>query len=97
MRHGSRKRASPDPLAPVNAVTWLVVRDALSQVLEFTELAPLADLRAVLSAARDARITDGWAAEEIGPRCAFFFASRDGERILVGIERREPWRDARGI
>jgi len=59
MRHVSRKRASPDPLASVNAVTWLVVRNALSRVIEFTELAPLADLRSVLNAAREARIADG--------------------------------------
>jgi DNA-binding transcriptional LysR family regulator len=29
MRHTSRKRSAPDPLAPVNATTWLVVRNRL--------------------------------------------------------------------
>jgi len=58
-------------------------------MIEFTELAPLTDLRRVLNAAR-ARIAGGWMAEEIGPSCAFFFATRERERILVTIERREP-------
>jgi len=90
MRHSSRKRASPDPLLPVDAVTWLVVRNALSRMVESIELPPRSDLRAVLNAARDARMAAGWAAGDIGPRCAFFFASRDGKRVLVGIERRDP-------
>ena len=90
VRHGTRKRAAPDPLKIVNAVTWLVVRDALSRIIESTELAPLTELHAVLTVARDARIADGWTAEDIGPRCAFFFASRDGTRVLVGIERIDP-------
>jgi hypothetical protein len=66
------------------------VRNALSQVIGFTELAPLSDLRRVLNAAREARIADGWTPEEIGPSCAFFFATRERERILVTIERRDP-------
>jgi hypothetical protein len=40
MRHGSRRRASPDPLEPISETTWLVVRNALNQVLECSELAP---------------------------------------------------------
>jgi hypothetical protein len=56
MRHGSRRRASPDPLEPISETTWLVVRNALSQVLECSELAPRTDLRALLTAARDARL-----------------------------------------
>lgn len=56
-------------------------------LLEVTELPPLADQRAVLVAAREARITGGWHADNIGPKCAFFFATRVGERIMVGIER----------
>ena len=90
MRHTSRKRSSPDPLAPVNAPSWLVVRDRVGCVLESAELPARADLRAVLTAARDARIADGWLAEDIGPVCSFFFASRDGRRVLVGIERIPP-------
>jgi hypothetical protein len=95
MRHTSRKRSSPDPLAPVNAATWLVVRDEINAVLESTKLAPGTNLRALLT--RDARIADGWAADNIGPACGFFFASREAKRVRVAVERappRDPW--ARG-
>jgi hypothetical protein len=95
MRHGHHtQRAAPDPLAPIDAPTWLVVRDMCSQLLERTELPPRADQRAVLVAAREARIANGWQADEIGPRCAQFFATRAGERIMVGIER-DPKRQIR--
>lgn len=90
MRHTSRKRQSPDPLAPIHEPTWLVVRDAHGNVLEASELALNSDLRAVLTTARGRRIDEGWVAQEIGAHCAFFFASRNGERVLVGIERRAP-------
>jgi len=90
MRHTSRKRQLPDPLAPVEAATWLVVRDRVGRVLEGTELEHRTDLRAVLTAARHERIASGWAAEDIGAVCSFFFASRAGERVLVGIERLPP-------
>jgi hypothetical protein len=94
MRHTSRKRSLPDPLAPVGAPTWIVVRDAVNTVIESTELAPETDLRVALTAAREARIAAGWTADDIGPACGFFFASRDGARVRVGIERaqpRDPW------
>ncbi len=92
VRHGHHtRRSAPDPLAPIDAPTWLVVRDMCSQVRELTELPPRADQRAVLVAARGVRIADGWQADEIGPRCSHFFATRAGERVMVGIER-EPWR-----
>ena len=90
MRHTSRRRAAPDPLAPVNAPTWLVVRNGVGFVQEATELAPGCDLRAVLIAAREKRICSGWIAQEIGPSCSFFFASRDGVRLMIAIERQVP-------
>ena len=62
-----------------------------SQLLGLTELPPRADQRAALVAEREARIAAGWRVTEIGPQCAFFFASRAGERIIVAIER-EPAR-----
>ncbi len=90
MCHTSRQRSAPDPLAPRNARTWLVIRDRVSRVRESTELAPSADLRAVLSKAREDQLATGWQADDIGPRCAFFLASRESERVLVAIERVEP-------
>lgn len=95
VRHGHHtRRSAPDPLAPIDAPTWLVVRDMCSQLLERNELPPLADQRAALVAAREARIVDGWLAEEIGPHCAHFFATRAGERIMTAIER-DPTRQIR--
>jgi hypothetical protein len=85
-----RRRNTPDPLAPVNAPTWLVVRDALNRPLEFTALAPGADRRAILIQARADRAAAGWAVEDIGNHCAFFFCSRDAERVRVGTEMLEP-------
>lgn len=88
MRHGHHtRRSAPDPLAAIDAPTWLVVRDMCGQLLQRTELAPRADQRTILAAAREARIADGWLADEVGPRCSQFFATRGGERVMVGIER----------
>lgn len=95
MRHGHHtRRSAPDPLAPIDAPTWLVVRDMCGQLRERTELVPRADQRAILAAAREARIADGWLADEVGPRCSQFFAARGGERVMVGIER-DPGRQIR--
>jgi hypothetical protein len=63
-------------------------------LLEVSELPPRADQRAVLATAREARIANGWQAADIGPPCAFFFATRAGERVMVGIER-DPGRQIR--
>jgi len=90
MRHTSCRRSAPDPLAPVNAPTWLVVRSAAGFVVESTELASRADLRSVLTAARETRISDGWAAQEIGVSYSFFFAARGDLRLMIAIERQPP-------
>jgi len=89
MRH-TRRRRSASALAPVNAPTWLVVRSATGFVVECTELALGADLRSVLTAARQARVSDGWAAQEIGAWCSFFFAARGDARLMIAIERQPP-------
>jgi hypothetical protein len=62
----------------------------LSQVVSSTALAPGADLKAVLTAAREARIAQQWDCEEIGPCVAFFFCRRGGVREMVAIEMRCP-------
>ena len=67
-----------------------MVRDHLSQVVQITPLAPYADLKAALTAARSARIAGGWECEAIGASAAFFFCTRDGVRHLVSIEARTP-------
>lgn len=85
-----RKRNRPEPLKPRAAPMWLVVRDRLSQVVESTPLELLADLRAVLTGTREARIGEGWDCEAIGPCVVFFFCTRGDTRHLVGIEARCP-------
>jgi hypothetical protein len=76
MRHGHHTRRHRfDPLQPSIDPTWLVVRDRHGSVLEVTTLEPHADVRARLTAAREARITAGWDCEPIGPACASFFCS----------------------
>jgi len=74
----------------VNAPTWIVSRNRAGFVLENAEIAPGTDLRAALTAAHDARVAAGWTADEIGPSCAFFFAARDGVRLMIAIERQPP-------
>jgi hypothetical protein len=86
----SRRSPPEDPLRPRNAVTWLVVRNQHSQLVEGTELAPNTDLRKVLTAERDTRIAAGWDADSIGARCSYFFCKKDGVRLFVGTQVVQP-------
>lgn len=85
-----RRRSRPEPLKPRREATWVVVRNSLSQVVTSTPLEPSVDLRAVLTAAREARIAEGWDCEDIGSCVAFFFCTRGGVREMVSIEMRPP-------
>jgi hypothetical protein len=67
----------------------LVVREYRAP-LEVTLLPPMADLRSILVAAHEMRKASGWAVEEIGRRSSSFFCSKDGTRVMIGIERRDP-------
>lgn len=87
MRHG--RRSPFDSLAPVDQRTWLVVHAEWGAALEVTPLEPGADLRAILTAAREARIAAGWESQPIG-RPASFFCSLDGVRLRIGINRHDP-------
>lgn len=84
------RRSSYNPLAPIPHPTWLVVRDRCNQLINVTPLEPKADLHAILNAAREERILAGWNADPIGRACSSFFCSKDGTRVMVGIERRDP-------
>lgn len=84
------RRSSYDPLKPVSEPTWLVVRDKCTQVLAVQLLERRADLRAILNATREARMAAGWRAEPIGRASSSFFCSKDGMRVMIGIERRDP-------
>ena len=84
------RRTLYDPLAPIPAVTWLVVQDSYRHTLEVRELPPRADLRAILMAARQARVNDGWEATELGRVDSAFFCSHGGVRLQVGIQRCDP-------
>jgi hypothetical protein len=48
------------------------------------------ELRAVVTAEREKRPAQGWVADEIGRASSGFFCTREGERIEVGIVRRDP-------
>jgi hypothetical protein len=85
-----RRGIPEDPLKPRGAPTWLVVRNALSQVVEGHELEANANLRGILSAERDRRVAAGWDADTIGPRDSYFFCKKDGVRMCVHIERIPP-------
>jgi hypothetical protein len=85
-----RRRSEPDPLFVTKEPTWLCVQDAVGRTLECVQLEPYANLRAILNAARDARIAEGWQADEIGRRCSFFFCTKDGVRLEVLIRRLDP-------
>ncbi|HTV79354.1 MAG TPA: hypothetical protein VMF03_13930 [Steroidobacteraceae bacterium] len=85
-----RRPRPADPLLPVPQATWLVVHDMLRRPLEWRQLAPGADLRAILTHEREERLAAGWDCDEIGRVCSFFFAVRKGVRIQVGIGRYDP-------
>jgi hypothetical protein len=85
-----RRRQNYDPLKPITSVTWLTAKNQYGKVLECLELMASADLRAVLTAERTRRVAEGWVPDEIGRVTSSFFCTRDGERIEVGICRRDP-------
>jgi hypothetical protein len=85
-----RRRQFVDPLLPLPMATWLVTKDHVGTVLESRQLPPGKDLRAVMVEARDARIADGWAVTDLGSACSVVFCDRDGERLEIGIQRRDP-------
>ncbi len=85
----ARRRTSPDPLATADERRWLVVRDICSRPLRHVQLRPNADLRAALEVERRSMIADGWVCDEV-KRWAFCFASKDNERVCIGIEHVEP-------
>ncbi len=80
------RRTTHDPLQPVAATRWLVIRDDLGTLLAATELPPGADLRAVLGAAREAQRADGWAPDPEPLTWSFFFCRRGPRRRGVAIE-----------
>lgn len=85
------RRSQNDPLKPVDRLRWLVTRNALRQPVSAVELAAGTDLRAVLTAARDVRVADGWITEVGRLKWAIFFCARDGVRLEVGIETYDPY------
>jgi hypothetical protein len=65
--------------------TWLVVRNVHRQALESRQLGA-----GVVLVERGQRTAAGWPCEDIGYVCSLFFATRDGTRIQVGMERYDP-------
>ena len=86
-----RRRSYEDPLTEIRHPTWLVgSRNMLGRLLEVTPLEPYADLRAIVNAAREKRIAEGWLCSELGRHNGDFFSERDGVRLLVSVRRVEP-------
>jgi hypothetical protein len=85
-----RRKRPTDPLLPLPQATWLVVRNAHRRAQEWRRLAPGLDLRSILGYERNQRIAAGWACENIGRVCSFFFATREGVRIQATVERYDP-------
>ncbi len=85
----ARYRSSPDPLATVNAMCWLVVRDVCSRPLRHSMLQPNTDLRAALAAERQRLVDEGWIANEL-TRYSFVYCQRENERVCISIECFEP-------
>jgi len=73
-----RRRNAPEPSKPRQDPTRLVVRNALSQVVEGTPLEAYADLQGVLAAARAGRGAYGWECERIGNLCDLCFCGNGG-------------------
>lgn len=84
------RRTTYDPLQPLNAPTWLVVRDPLNTLLSSTELPPNADLRSIMITEQAIRLREGWELEEHGLNASIFFCHRGNERISVSISRSDP-------
>jgi hypothetical protein len=85
-----RRRGIIDSLDAVNAPRWLVVRDRVSRVLEYSPLAPRADLRAALKAKGVALAAEGWKIGDTPRNCSFFFCERDNDRWYVSVDHFEP-------
>lgn len=90
MRHRFGRRSSHDPLAPIKERTWLVLRGPFRDVQEFRELAPGADLRAVVGGERERLQAAGWRVEPMSRASSGFFCTLNGQRCMVGVERRDP-------
>lgn len=85
-----RRRGDHDSLQPVNEPRWLVIRDRYSIVIEYRELRPNADLRAVMAAEQERWCAGGWVSTGLTRNRGFFFCDRGEERRCVGIECYEP-------
>lgn len=85
----ARRRSSPDPLATVNQVRWLVTRDTCSRPVEYTVLSPGSDLKAALANARQRLVSEGWTADSM-TRHSFVFCQKGNERVCVSVECFEP-------
>ena len=84
------RHAGVDPLRTCGQSRWLVVRDRQSRPLEYRQLEPLTDLRAVMRAKRAEFVARGWVAGELKVNRGFFFCERENERICVSVEAYEP-------
>jgi hypothetical protein len=86
-----RRRGEDWKMPPrLNVVTYLTVKDMTGQTLKWSELPAATDLHAALNAAANELRREGWQAEPIGSRRWEFFATRNGVRVSVGVQRAQP-------
>jgi hypothetical protein len=81
----SSRRSNYDPLAACDRPRWLVTLSMCREPLSTREIAPGADLRAVMRDAQAAMLADDWQPECDG-RHGFFFARRGDDRVEVGLQ-----------
>jgi hypothetical protein len=84
-----RRRDSYNPLARSLKPSWLAVWDMQFNLLDSTELAPQADLAAVMRQTADQWSAQGWTIES-GARYGSFFCRRGAERRLIAISAADP-------
>lgn len=84
------RRGRPDALEITREMRWLVVRDRLSQPIEYRELPAGTDLRAAMTSKQAELAAAGWRVDSIPNKCGFFFADHDNDRVCVAIECFEP-------
>ena len=85
-----KRRSQHDSLAPISEPAFLVERNLSGDLLKSIPIEPNADLRAILTAAREAKMAQGYEVTDIPRLCSFFFYVKDAKKVLVSIERANP-------
>ncbi len=85
-----KRRASFDPLVPVNESRWLCVRRMDHELIESRWLEPGTDLKAAFVHALASHAALGWTLERFSSDLACAFCRREQARRLIAIECADP-------